>query len=84
MIRTTLTSKGQLTIPKAVRQQLALREGDQFEVSVVDDEIRLRPLRRYRAAQLRDLLRGSRIPFAGFEQEKAALAQALAERERRG
>lgn len=84
MTRTTLTSKGQLTIPKAVRQQLALREGDQFEVSVVDDEIRLRPLRRYRAAQLRDLLQGSRIPFAGFEQEKAALAQALAERERRG
>ncbi len=58
MIRTTLTSKGQLTIPKAVRRQLGLREGDRFKVSVVDDEIRLRPLRRYRAAQLRDLLRG--------------------------
>ncbi len=83
MTRTTLTNQGQLALPKAVRQQLGLRKGDQFEVSVVD-EIRLRLLRRYHAAQLRDLLRGSRIPFAGFEQEQAALAWALSERERRG
>ncbi len=30
----TLTSKGQLTLPKAVRDQLALKQGDRLRVAV--------------------------------------------------
>lgn len=35
-MRTTLTSKGQLTLPVEVRRKLGLEEGTQFEVSVND------------------------------------------------
>jgi AbrB family looped-hinge helix DNA binding protein len=33
----TITSKGQITIPKAVRDQLGLREGDRVAFRVVGD-----------------------------------------------
>jgi AbrB family looped-hinge helix DNA binding protein len=36
---TTLTSKGQLVIPKAVRERLQLRPGDVFRVSVSGRQI---------------------------------------------
>lgn len=34
---TTLTSKGQITLPKAVRDRLALKEGDRLRVAVRKD-----------------------------------------------
>jgi antitoxin PrlF len=37
-ITTTLTSKGQLTIPKSVRDRLGLKRGDKVEVRVLDEE----------------------------------------------
>ncbi len=40
----TLSSKGQLVIPKAVREHAHLVTGSQFEVQYLDGEIRLRPL----------------------------------------
>ncbi len=40
----TLSSKGQLVIPKEVRRSAQLQAGDQFAVSYVEGEIRLRPL----------------------------------------
>ncbi|WP_061215167.1 AbrB/MazE/SpoVT family DNA-binding domain-containing protein [Syntrophomonas wolfei] len=40
--KSTLSSKGQLTIPLEIRKKLGLRQGDQIEISVIDDSIRLR------------------------------------------
>ncbi len=40
----TLSSKGQVVIPKAVRQSAHLAPGDVLSVSYVNGEIRLRPL----------------------------------------
>lgn len=40
----TLSSKGQLVIPKAVRQSAHLAPGDVLSVRYVDGEIRLRPV----------------------------------------
>ena len=37
MPSTTLTSKGQVTIPKAVRDELGLRVGDKVAFRVLDD-----------------------------------------------
>ena len=37
METTTLTSKGQLTLPKAVRDKLNLRTGDRMRVEVTED-----------------------------------------------
>lgn len=37
MPTSTLTSKGQVTVPKAIRDRLGLREGEILEFSVDDD-----------------------------------------------
>ncbi len=42
---TSLTRKGQVTIPKAVRDQLGLKPFDKLEVQVDGDEARLRKAR---------------------------------------
>ena len=42
MAITSVTSKGQVTIPKPVRQQLGIRQGSLIEFSLVDDHVELR------------------------------------------
>lgn len=39
-----LAQKGQIVIPKAIRDQMNLEAGDDFEVYLLDGEIILRPL----------------------------------------
>ena len=46
METTTLSSKGQLVIPKQVRQQANVAAGDAFVVRYQDGEIHLRPVAR--------------------------------------
>ena len=36
-MRTTITSKGQITVPKAIRDRLHLHPGDQIEFAVRED-----------------------------------------------
>jgi AbrB family looped-hinge helix DNA binding protein len=42
MTITSVTSKGQVTIPKPVRQQLGIRQGSRIEFSLVGDHVELR------------------------------------------
>ncbi len=42
MESTSVTSKGQVTIPKEVRQQLGIRTGSRVEFRVVDDHVEMR------------------------------------------
>jgi AbrB family looped-hinge helix DNA binding protein len=46
MDATTVTSKGQVTIPKAVRQRLGIRTGAKISFEVVGDHVELRLLSR--------------------------------------
>ncbi len=39
---TSVTSKGQVTIPKPVRQRLGIRQGGRIEFSLVGDHLELR------------------------------------------
>jgi AbrB family looped-hinge helix DNA binding protein len=42
-IRTTLTRKGQVTIPVEIRRALGLQEGDKVEFTMTGKEVRLEP-----------------------------------------
>lgn len=44
--KATVTSKGQVTIPKAVRRALGIKEGDGLVFEVGDGEARLRVVRK--------------------------------------
>ena len=45
MIATTITRKGQVTIPKEIREALGLKERDKMIFVLKGDEIVMRPLR---------------------------------------
>ncbi len=56
----TMTSKGQITIPNAVRKRLGLKPGDRIEFAVQDDGTAvMKPLAR-RAAELFGFLSSER------------------------
>lgn len=42
MTTTAVTSKGQVTIPKEVRQKLGIRQGSRIQFRVVGDHVELR------------------------------------------
>jgi AbrB family looped-hinge helix DNA binding protein len=44
MLKTTVSTKGQVTLPKSAREQLGLEPGSQLEVVVEPGAIRLRKL----------------------------------------
>ena len=59
----TLTTKGQLTIPKDVREALKLHSGDKIEIVVTDNgEAIMRPLSRTVDQVFRRLHRSTRKP----------------------
>jgi len=65
---TTITSKGQVTIPKQVRDELHLRTGDRVDFRIEQDgSVRLLPL----STRVADV-------FAAFE-HKATAAKSVAE-----
>jgi AbrB family looped-hinge helix DNA binding protein len=55
-----LSSKGQVVIPKSIREALRLKNGDQFQVRVIDGKIVLEPV----AKGLVEKLQGK---YAGFD-----------------
>ena len=50
-MQTTLTSKGQVTIPRDVRQHFGLKQGMAVTFEIEGDHIALRPARSVRQAQ---------------------------------
>lgn len=45
MIESFITSKGQTTLPKAVREALSVEAGDRVRYIVKDDEVRIRKVK---------------------------------------
>ncbi len=76
-VLTTLTSKGQATIPVEVRRRLGLEGGDKIAFVIDEDEVRVvRPesVVRRTAGALK-----SEAPLLSPEEERAAAEQAIAE-----
>ena len=45
MIESGITSKGQTTLPKAVREALSVQPGDRIRYIIQDGEVRIMPVR---------------------------------------
>jgi len=73
----TITSKGQLTIPKRVREAMNLNDGDQVVVVVEGERIALYPVRRRGVLSLQGAFAGLR-PYPGREVEHEAAMQEAA------
>lgn len=43
MATSTLTSKGQITVPRAVRERLGMKQGDRLEFAVEGERVILQP-----------------------------------------
>lgn len=56
---TVLAQKGQIVIPKSIRDELNLEAGDDFEIYVQDGEIIVRPLAKARDQGLMNVLLNS-------------------------
>ena len=71
MARATLTSKGQLTVPKDVRDRLGLKSGDRVVFEIEGDSVRLSVERRKELRELMGSLPATR-KYPGKEAEREA------------
>ena len=46
LISGKMTSKGQITIPKELREKLGVSEGDQFKFLIENEEVRVKPVKK--------------------------------------
>ena len=83
-MQTTLTSKGQMTLPSAARARLGLKTGDRLLVTVVnDDTIVLKRLRSTAVKNLRGLL-ARPMRAVSVAKMNADIAEHLLEKRRSG
>ena len=75
MITSTMTTRGQTTIPKAVRDALGLRAGDRVRYTIKDGVAELRPMRS--VVHLRNFF-GYSGPAVTVEEMNRAIAEAAA------
>lgn len=82
MAYSTITSKGQTTIPNEIRRALNLRPGDRLEYAVEQDHFKVRVAAG--AASLKGALRSNRGKGMSFDQiRKAAARDAVRKANRR-
>ncbi len=53
-MKTQLSERGQVVIPKKIRETIRVSKGDEFEVDIVGDSIVLKPIRRFKAQKWQD------------------------------
>ncbi|MCL5236376.1 MAG: AbrB/MazE/SpoVT family DNA-binding domain-containing protein [Nitrospirae bacterium] len=71
-MKTLLSERGQVVIPKKVREALEIEKGDELDVKVVDKAIVLTPLKRFKANRWQDYVGiGEGIVDAHLKEKKA-------------
>ncbi len=81
MEKTKLSSKGQVVLPRAVREAKAWRVGQVLEVVSTHEGVLLKPVRRFEAASLDDIV--GCLPYAGKRKSIAEMDAAVASEARR-
>ena len=86
METTRLSSKGQLVLPKAIRDADHLSEGTEFTVERVPEGVLLRPVRPLPVTRLEDVIgcAGFRGPPRSLADMERAIAQGVKARRGRG
>ena len=86
MEKTRLSSKGQVILPKAVRQARDWPPGTEFSVEMVDEGVLLRPLKPVAATRLEDVFGCLRYegPAKTADEMGAAIGAGVRERHARG
>ena len=79
----TVTAKGQVTIPKAIRQALGIQEKDKLLFLVEGDRLVLIPLRHRPLSELYGALPATR-PYPGHQAVREEIRSELGERMARG
>ena len=82
MATATMTSKGQMTLPKDIRNDLGLRPGDKLDIVKQDGKYVLLP-RNVPLSSLAGILGKSPSGPMTIEEEEAALGRALADDDER-
>ena len=75
MPASTITSKGQITLPKQIRERLQVAPGDRIDFVIEDNGLVVVRPTRSRLSQLRGMLRDSKRKPISLEQMDAALAR---------
>lgn len=78
----SITTKGQITIPKDVRDALGLQPGDDLVFFAEKGKLIGHPVRRRSISELAGSMK-SDVPYRGREAEREAIAQYFVERNRR-
>ena len=73
MPASTITSKGQITLPKTIRERLQVAPGDRIDFVVEDNGLVVVRPARSRLRQLRGMLRDRKRKPVSLEQMDAAL-----------
>jgi AbrB family looped-hinge helix DNA binding protein len=77
---TRVTRKGQITIPKPVRDALGIAHSDYVVVVVDGDKAILRPVQRAKASELKGRLPATR-PYPGVDEVRREVGRQLGRRE---
>lgn len=75
MPASTITSKGQITLPKQIRERLQVAPGDRIDFVIEDNGLVVVRPTRSRLKQLRGMLRNRKRKPISLEQMDAALAR---------
>ncbi len=53
-MKTLVSDRGQVVIPKKVRETVHINKGDELEIEIVGETVVLKPIRRFKADTWRD------------------------------
>jgi antitoxin PrlF len=79
MPKAKITYKGQVTIPKEIRESLSIHEGDSVFFSIEADHAILKPLRKKALTDFRGALPATK-PYAGMGEIRSEIHKKMARR----